>query len=107
MNSEYQTPPSRPSFNSQFKEIKGQTFYSFEIISPAIKHIAFLYLLIICTFRFVFKIPTEGYHLSNFRRCLSAYWFNQSELLPTVLYFTFSMGSSVHSKKAFLKWTKV
>ena len=39
------------SFNSQFKEIKGQTFYRFEIISLAIKYIVFLYLLKICTFQ--------------------------------------------------------
>ena len=94
-------------FNSQLKEIKGQTFYSFEIISLAIKHIAFLYLLIICTFQQLFSIKTEGYHSSNFRQCLSAYCINQSELLTTVHYFTFSMGFSVHSEKACLKWTKV
>ena len=43
-------------FNSQIKEIKCQTVYPFEIISLAIKRIAFLYLLIFCTFRRVLSI---------------------------------------------------
>ena len=46
---------SKP-FNSQLKEIKGQTVYHFENISLAIKRIAFLYLLISCTFRRVLSI---------------------------------------------------
>ena len=37
-------------YNQQFKEIKGQTFYGFKIISLVIKRIVFLNLLIICTF---------------------------------------------------------
>ena len=44
------------SFNSQLKEIKGQTVYHFEIISLSIKRISFLYLLISCTFRKVLSI---------------------------------------------------
>ena len=96
------------SFNSQFNEIKGQAFYCFEIISLAIKRISYLYLLIICIFRwFFFSNPRLGYHLSNFRRCFFANRFNQSNPFPTVYHFTFSMGSSMHSEKACLKWTKV
>ena len=90
-------------FNSQFKEIKGQIFCSFEIIYLAISSLALNYQHIL-TF---FLIQTEGYHLFNFRRCLSANWVNLSELLPTVHYFTFSMGFSVHSQKACVKWIKV
>ena len=45
---------SKP-FNSQLKEIKGKTVYHFEIISLAIS-IAFLNLLVSCTFRRVLSI---------------------------------------------------
>ena len=96
------------SFKSQFNEIKGQTFYPFGIISLPIKRIVFLYLLIICTYRWLFSNPRlVGYHSSKFRRCLSANWFNQRNPLPTVHHFTFSVGSSMHSEKACLKWTEV
>ena len=45
--------------------------------------------------------------MSNFRRCFSANLLNESNPLPTVHHFTFSMGSSMHSVKTCLKWTKV
>ena len=67
------------------------TFYPFEIISLAIKCIAFLYLLIICTFRWVFfnfKLRISFVKLQTIFLC--ANWFNQSDPLPTVHHLTFS-----------------
>ena len=89
-------------------KIKGQTFYRFEIISLAIKRIALLCLNYLHISVIFFSNQRLGYHLSNFRRCFSANWFNQGDALPTIPHFTFSMGSSVHSGKVCLKkWNKV
>ena len=92
-------------FNLQFKEIKGQTFNPFEIISFAIKRKAFLYLLIICVFQCVFQFQVkEIIHPTSDAVSLLI---ELTKVIKCLRYITFlslwKKNHSMHSEKACLK----